>query len=60
MSMLANDTKRAPAFFIGHGSPMNAIEQNAFTNSLGELGKSIEKQKLFWLYLHIGVFLTPL
>lgn len=26
--------QRAPVFFIGHGSPMNALEDNAFTRSL--------------------------
>jgi 4,5-DOPA dioxygenase extradiol len=29
-----------PALFIGHGSPMNAIETNPFTESLNLLGKS--------------------
>jgi len=43
--LVANQTKRAPAFFIGHGSPMNAIDNNAFTNSLKELGQSLEKPK---------------
>lgn len=28
---------RAPVFFIGHGSPMNAIQQNAFTHSLKKM-----------------------
>ena len=45
MPLLANNTKRAPAFFIGHGSPMNAIEENTYTNSLKELGKSLNKPK---------------
>ncbi len=30
---------RQPALFIGHGSPMNIVRDNAFTQSLGELGK---------------------
>jgi 4,5-DOPA dioxygenase extradiol len=33
-----------PVFFIGHGSPMNAIETNPFTKSLEALGREI-KQK---------------
>lgn len=33
----------APALFVGHGSPMNAIEHNAFTESLGALGKKLGK-----------------
>ncbi|MHB0994708.1 MAG: 4,5-DOPA dioxygenase extradiol [Sulfurovum sp. 16-42-52] len=45
MPLSANNQKRAPAFFIGHGSPMNAIEDNAFTDSLKVLGQSLEKPK---------------
>jgi 4,5-DOPA dioxygenase extradiol len=29
--------KRTPVFFIGHGSPMNAIETNPFTQSLSKM-----------------------
>lgn len=36
-------TSRMPALFIGHGSPMNAIEQNAYTKSLAKLGQQLEK-----------------
>lgn len=32
---------KMPVFFIGHGSPMNAIEDNPFTRSLHSLGKSV-------------------
>jgi len=45
MSILSNGITRAPAFFIGHGNPMNAVEENAFTNSLKALGRSMEKPK---------------
>ena len=35
-----------PMFFIGHGSPMNAIADNPFTKSLGLIGSSLpEKPK---------------
>jgi 4,5-DOPA dioxygenase extradiol len=37
-------TTRMPAMFIGHGSPMNAIEDNAYTRRLGELGRSLKEQ----------------
>jgi 4,5-DOPA dioxygenase extradiol len=30
-----------PIFFIGHGDPRNAIWDNPFTQSLGEMGKSV-------------------
>lgn len=33
----------APVFFLGHGSPMNIIAQNDFTESLRALGASREK-----------------
>jgi 4,5-DOPA dioxygenase extradiol len=39
------NTSRMPALFIGHGSPMNAIEDNAFTQSLHKLGASLETPK---------------
>lgn len=32
-----------PAIFVGHGSPMNAIEENDFTRSLQATGKALPK-----------------
>lgn len=37
--------KRMPVLFIGHGSPMNAIEKNRFTNNWEEIAKEIPKPK---------------
>lgn len=34
-----------PVLFIGHGSPMNAIMRNDFTQSLRELGKELPRPK---------------
>lgn len=34
-----------PVIFIGHGSPMNAIEKNEFTQSLVSLAKSIPQPR---------------
>jgi len=34
---------KMPALFIGHGSPMNIIEENNYTRSLMKLGKNIPK-----------------
>lgn len=34
-----------PTLFIGHGSPMNAIEQNEFTKTISNLGKSLPTPK---------------
>jgi 4,5-DOPA dioxygenase extradiol len=36
-----NKTKKQPVFFIGHGNPMNAIQNNSFTQSLENIGHSI-------------------
>ncbi|WP_419172819.1 4,5-DOPA dioxygenase extradiol [Halobacteriovorax sp.] len=35
--------ERMPAIFLGHGSPMNAIESNDFTKSLEKLGKRLRR-----------------
>ncbi len=34
---------RMPALFVGHGSPMNAIENNQFTRVWEELGKTMQR-----------------
>jgi 4,5-DOPA dioxygenase extradiol len=34
-----------PVLFIGHGSPMNGIENNEFSNTWTELGKQIERPR---------------
>jgi 4,5-DOPA dioxygenase extradiol len=36
-------TARQPVMFIGHGSPMNIVRDNAFTQSLKKLGEQTEK-----------------
>ncbi len=38
-------TNRMPVLFIGHGSPMNALEDNSFTKMLGQLAAKIQKPK---------------
>ncbi|WP_324680259.1 hypothetical protein [Hymenobacter sp. GOD-10R] len=34
-----------PVLFVGHGSPMNALEDNAFTRSLHQLGTRLTPPK---------------
>ena len=34
---------RMPVLFIGHGSPMNAIDTNAYTQALNQLGKDLPR-----------------
>lgn len=36
---------RMPLLFIGHGSPMNAIENNEFSNTWREIGRSLPRPK---------------
>jgi 4,5-DOPA dioxygenase extradiol len=36
---------RAPAIFLGHGSPMNALERNAHTEAWAALGRDFDKPK---------------
>jgi len=38
-------TDKMPALFIGHGSPMNAIEDNEFGRAWAEMGKQLPKPK---------------
>lgn len=37
--------EKMPVLFIGHGSPMNAIEDNEFSRSWHDLGKSLPRPK---------------
>jgi len=37
--------KKAPSLFVGHGSPMNAIENNSFTKALHKLGNTLQAPK---------------
>lgn len=39
------NTPKMPALFIGHGSPMNAIEDNVFSNTWKEIGRNLPKPK---------------
>jgi 4,5-DOPA dioxygenase extradiol len=41
--MTTGKGERMPALFIGHGSPMNAIEENDYTRSLNRLGSDIPR-----------------
>lgn len=38
-----NSTESMPVLFLGHGSPMNAIEENEFVQGFRETGKTIPK-----------------
>ena len=53
-----------PVLFVGHGSPMNAIEDNVFSRTWMELGKTLPKPKaIFSISAHWetrGVFITAM
>jgi 4,5-DOPA dioxygenase extradiol len=38
-----NSTEKMPVLFLGHGSPMNAIEENEFVAGFRNIGKEIPK-----------------
>lgn len=40
-----NQTQRMPALFIGHGNPMNALQDNQCTQSWQSLGAQIQRPK---------------
>lgn len=43
MTSSFNSTDRMPVLFLGHGSPMNAIEENEFVTGFRNIGKEIPK-----------------
>jgi 4,5-DOPA dioxygenase extradiol len=42
---LLENTERMPVLFLGHGSPMNAIEENEFVRGFRTIGSTIPKPK---------------
>jgi len=43
MTSIKNNTGKMPVLFLGHGSPMNAIEENEFVQGFRKIGKDIQK-----------------
>ena len=41
----ANIAERMPSLFIGHGSPMNTLERNGFTNAWRALGQTLPRPR---------------
>ena len=39
----AESTTQIPVLFVGHGSPMNAIEDNEFSRGWAEVGRSLPR-----------------
>jgi len=40
-----NPTPRMPALFVGHGNPMNAIEDNAWSRAFRDLGRTLPRPR---------------
>jgi 4,5-DOPA dioxygenase extradiol len=45
LNSLPLDSDKMPVLFVGHGNPMNAIEENQFTQGWREMVKGIKKPK---------------
>ena len=43
--MMDEEDEKLPVLFVGHGSPMNGIEDNDFSRRWAQLGKTITKPK---------------
>ena len=43
MTSTMGNTGKMPVLFLGHGSPMNAIEENEFVASFRKLGQELTK-----------------
>jgi 4,5-DOPA dioxygenase extradiol len=57
-------TSTLPALFVGHGSPMNALEENDFTRAWKQLGEEIPRPKAVLCvsahWLTRGTFVTAM
>ena len=45
MTQPFDSTDKMPVLFLGHGSPMNAIEENEFVTGFRNIGRQIQKPK---------------
>jgi len=57
-----SNKERKPVLFLGHGSPMNAIRENAFSQMLSRLGKTLPRPKAILMvsahWLTTGTWVT--
>lgn len=45
LSLTMTDTPKMPVLFVGHGNPMNAIENNEFVTNFQKLGRELVQPK---------------
>lgn len=59
-----DNTERMPALFLGHGSPMNAIEENEFVRGFRKAGQELPKPRaILCISAHwetLGAFVTAM
>lgn len=48
----SSDEMRMPAIFVGHGSPMNAIEDNAYTREWAAIGRQFHPKGILMISGH--------
>ena len=57
-----SESKKMPVLFVGHGSPMNIVQENSFTKSLTQLGRSLPKPEAIMVisahWLTEGTYVT--
>lgn len=53
------NTEKMPVLFLGHGSPMNAIEENEFVSGFRKLAKAYQNPMLFCVFQRIGFSKEP-
>lgn len=41
---------KMPVIFVGHGSPMNAIEENPYTETWRKIGTSLQKPRAILIF----------
>jgi len=51
---LFGNTDKMPVLFIGHGSPMNAIEENEFGVGFRKIGYEIQNRMPFYVSQRLG------
>ncbi len=53
---------KMPVLFVGHGSPMNVVQDNSFTRSLAEWGESLPRPEAIMVisahWVTSGTFVT--
>ena len=54
LNAFADNDLKMPVLFVGHGSPMNAIEDNEFSEAWMEVSKRCLLLKLLFVCRHIG------